>query len=92
MTWETLTNREIIEYHPSFRFGPKLQLFLKKLRDKISKQRKEYKDKRSGKSDKKGNLNKRAIKNLRKELAVLEELVSVSQVSDNESYNNVKIF
>ena len=29
-TWEKLTNGEIIEYHPSFRFGNKLQHFPKR--------------------------------------------------------------
>ena len=43
-TWETLTNGEVIEYHPSFCFGSKLQLFPKELRTELYQQRKEYKE------------------------------------------------
>ena len=49
-TFEALTNGEVIEYHPSFKFAPKLQLFAPELRKRLDKQRKEYKNNKTNES------------------------------------------
>ena len=71
-----MTNGEVIEYHPLFRFGSKLQFFPKELQNKLDWQRKEYKEKgninRSG-----GNMGKKVIKKMKKDVKRLGELVSL---------------
>ena len=81
-TWEKLTNREIIEYHPSFRFGSKLQLFPKELREKLDKERRQYKEKNKRKRNPSGT-GKRSIKKVKKELKQLSELVGLMDEKDD---------
>ena len=72
----------MIEYHPSFRFGGKLKLFPQELRNRLDKQRQEYK-KRRGNSNNNNNNNsgpsKRQIKKARAEVRLLAELVDLTQ-------------
>ena len=86
-TWATLTNGEVIEYHPSFKFGKKLSLFPQELKDKLFQQRAEYK-KRKGNhqncNDKKPP-SKRQIKKARSEIRQLAELVDLTSKSNHDA-------
>ena len=89
-TWEKLTNGEIIEYHPSFRFGNKLQHFPKALKDKLQKQRSDYKNKNKRKSSARGD-GKRSVKQVKKEVEKLGELVGLIHASQGGSDKAVNI-
>ena len=86
-TWVTLTNGEVIEYHPSFRFGKKLSLFPQELKDKLFKQRDEYKKKRSGNNRNNNNKgpSKRQIKKARTEIRQLAELVDLTTRTNGDA-------
>ena len=88
-SWEKLTNGEIIEYHPSFRFGKKLNLFPPELRQKLDKQRQEYKQKRGrSNSNNKSSPSKRQIKKACTEIRQLAELVDLSRSSPDKNSLN----
>ena len=87
-TWITLTNGEVIEYHPSFRFGKKLSLFPQELKDKLFKQREDYKkQKRNGNHNRNNNKgpSKRQIKKARTEIRQLAELVDLTSKSTHDA-------
>ena len=88
-SWEKLTNGEVIEYHPSFRFGKKLNLFPPELRQKLDKQRQEYKQKRGrSNSNNKNSPSKRQIKKARTEIRQLAELVDLTKSSPDKNSIN----
>ena len=88
-SWEKLTNGEVIEYHPSFRFGKKLNLFPPELRQKLDKQRQEYKQKRGrSNSNNKNSPSKRQIKKARTEIRQLAELVDLTRSSPDKNSIN----
>ena len=88
-TWETLINGEVIEYHPSFRFGQRLQFFPKALRGMLDKQRKEYKEQKNKR--KSGGVSNKQFEKFKKEINKLGELVSLVHDQNNNDGNQISI-
>ena len=93
-TFEKLTNGEVIEYHPSFKFGPKLQFFPPALRTRLTKERKAYKNelnKKQNTGNQNKNKNKRSIKKVRRQLKELADVVDLLRDSGGEANGSSNI-